>query len=177
MLNIGFILSNVSLGWSEAFLLYKNGFMRWEDFIEIAHDRLNNGSDNSLEIDLIVIGTSNVWQTLEIVEELAEGKEASADEIREKWLFLNLLWAYENRSDSDPLYEDALSEVEGIADDFGLPDTIRSFVRYAPPDPEDEYQPSCHSLKENRERMMSKWAQYLEETRKHFNRSTPYCQM
>ncbi len=107
---------------------YQRKLLTWKDLIQVAIDRVNSGSDNSLEIELAAVGKESVWKVSELAQTLAEQCVNSEEGSKQKWLFLCLAWAYANQKN----LADPLEAVEGIYADFDYPSAIESFVRFLP---------------------------------------------
>ncbi len=155
-----FICERALLSWRNALWGYERQLIGWSDVVAIAEDRLLLGSDNPMEIELACLGKSETQQVGELLRALADDEsEDTGSASYKKWLFLVLAWLFENR-DAVP---DPLIEVESIYADFGYPPEIEGFVYYKPAT--DGYDPSQHSIKENKARLFSKWEQYLSEVK------------
>ncbi len=155
-----FIRESVLLSWRDVLWGYERQLIGWSDIVAIAEDRLLLGSDNPIEIELSCLGKSETQQVGELLRILATKETYDAGSASDrKWLFLMLRWLFENR-DTVP---DPLGEVESIYADFDYPPEIEGFVSYMPVT--DGYDPSQHSIEENKARLFSKWEQYLYEAR------------
>lgn len=155
-----FIRGRIFLSWRDVLWGYERQLTGWPDIVSIAEDRLLLGSDNPMEIELAFLGKSETQQVGDLLRVLAKNEPNDAGSASDKkWLFLMLVWLFENRDAvSDPLHE-----IEGIYADFDYPPEIEGFVSYMPVT--DGYDPSQHSIEENKARLFSKWEQYLSETR------------
>ena len=69
-------------------------------------------------------------------------------------MYVLLKWLYEHKKD----YDDPLNVVEIIYDDFSFPDSIASFVRYAP-----MKEPDLGSVEKNTARLFLHWEHFLKE--------------
>jgi hypothetical protein len=155
-----FIRERVLLSWRDALWGYERQLIGWSDVVDIAGDRLLLDSDNPLEIELSCLEKSEAQQVGELLHVLANNEPDEAGSASDKkWLFLVLAWLFENKGD----VPDPLSEVESIYADFDYPPEIEGFVSYMPVT--DGYDPSKHSIDENKARLFSKWEQYLSEAR------------
>lgn len=150
-----FVQSKFSLNWMDLLWAYKRKLLTWKDLIQVAVDLVNNGSDNLLEIELAAVDKENVWKVSEVAQALADECSNSEEESKQKWLFLCLAWAYENREK----LADPLGAVESIYADFDYPSAIESFVRFLPPS--DGYAPAQYSQEQNHQRLMTKWNEFL----------------
>ena len=106
LIPLQFILSKAALNWSDLFWGYKNNFLTWSDLLEVAKmELLSNSEDISeieLEMELAKIDKRCIWKIADLVEKLAAKNRSPDEEIKKKWLFLCLAWAYERRSDVTP---------------------------------------------------------------------------
>ncbi len=64
----------------------------------------------------------------DLLTPVGEGALSAPDKY---WLFAALAWLYQNQSD----YDDPIEMIEMIHADFGHPEEINRFIRYAPPPP------------------------------------------
>lgn len=143
------------LNWMDFLWAYKRNLLTWKDLIQAAIDRVGNGSDNELEIELAAVDKQSVWKVSELAEALVNQCSNSDEESKQKWLLLCLSWTYENREK----LADPLGAVEDIYADFDYPSAIESFVRFLPPS--DGYVPAQYSQEENCRRLMMNWEEFL----------------
>jgi hypothetical protein len=155
LIPLQFVQRKSSLNWGECLWAYKRELLTWKDLIQVALERVENGSSNELEIELASVNKDSVWKVSELAQALAEQGGNSEEASTQKWLFLCLAWAYEN-SESIP---DPLGAVETIYADFDYPSAIESFVRFLPPS--DGYMPAQFSQEQNHQRLMQKWREFL----------------
>ena len=157
MLSAEFLIKSVPHDWSNILWGYKNRLIGWHTPIDIAKARLDAGLPHEeLENELAHLGKDEDWKVGEILTILASRKHVLEDIIKRRWLFLVLLWLYQNRDQEIALF-DKLGEVYA---DFDYPDEISSFVPFMPP--EDGYDPTTHTLAENHNRILGKWKEYLD---------------
>ena len=155
-----FIRKRVLLSWRDALWGYEHQLIGWSDIVAIAEDRLLLDSDNPMTIELVCLGKSETQQVGALLRTLANNEPDDAGSASDKkWLFLVLAWLFENRD----VVSDPLSEVESIYADFGYPPEIEGFVSYMPVT--DGYDPSVHSVEENKARLFFKWRLYLSESK------------
>ena len=155
-----FIRERALLSWQDALWGYERQLIGWSDIVAIAEDRLLLGSEDSMEIELACLEKSEAQQVGELLRALASNEPDDVGSTSDtKWLFLILAWLFDNRD----AVSDPLGEVERIYADFDYPTEIESFVSYMPVT--DGYDPSQHSIEENKVRLFSKWEQYLSEAR------------
>ena len=94
------------------------------------------------------------------IEELTKAAaKISADELKDKWLYLVLAWLYETRDD----YNDPLELVEGVYADFDYPESISNFVRYMPASETD-------SQNEGIDQLYYNWKNYLIKQEEHYKK-------
>ncbi|HET6249110.1 MAG TPA: DUF2247 family protein [Tepidisphaeraceae bacterium] len=99
---------------------------------------------------------------IEPVSRLASAEGESDKSITsDKWLCIVLSWLYENRA----TLQDPLGIVEELYADFDYPAEIAPLVRYMP-----SHEPSLGSIKENEERIFSRWHQYITGRRREYLR-------
>jgi len=137
----------------------------WSAIVDLAMDCLVCGSDSRLVIELAGLQKTEAYQVGELLKKLAATEDfTSQDPAKDKWLYLNLLWLFENKAN----FSDPLSEVEKIYADFDYPSNIEGFVRYMPV--VDGYNPKKHSKNENEERLFKQWEKYLNNTKNQFGK-------
>lgn len=155
LIPLQFVQSKSSLNWGDCLWGYKRELLTWKDLIQVALERVENGSSNELELELANVSKDSVWKVSELAQALTEQGGNSEEASKQNWLFLCLAWAYENRK-SIP---DPLGTVETIYADFDYPSAIESFVRFLPPS--DGYVPAQFSQEQNYQRLMTKWSEFL----------------
>ena len=149
-----FVQSKSSLFWRDCLWAYKRHQLTWRDLVQVASQRVNDGSENEQEIELASVGKVNIWKISELAQSLSEN-EYSEELSKQKWLFLSLAWLYENQEN----FPEPLAIVEEIYADFDYPSSIESFIRYLPPS--DGYISKQFSQEQNRLRLMTKWHEFL----------------
>jgi len=150
---ISYILSIKECGWDEIAWGYHQGYLGYKDIIEFANYRLTI-EYNELESDLVFLDKSKIEEIVSILDQLA-CFDGSNFEQSHFWLVVNLAWCFQNKLEVDY----ALSQVEEIYNDFGCPEELLPFVRYAPVN--GDYNPSEHTISENLSRLLKNWEQYL----------------
>jgi hypothetical protein len=152
-----FVLSHVPLTWGESLWGYEHQWIDWSCLSELAVGHIDTPNQSKPEeVQLGGMVASESAGALELVRKLAESEPAAPEEaVQRKWLYLVLLWIYENRE----RFSDPLALVEEVFCDFGRPLEITSFIRYMPP--ADGYDPRHHSKAENESRMLQHWRDYL----------------
>lgn len=160
-----FIRRHVSLSWYEAHWGYQRQLTGWSAIVDLATDRLLSGSNDPAVIELAGLTKTEAHRVGDLLRDLAEAsKDKDLGLAKRKWLYLVLTWLYENQERID----DPLGEVEIVYADFDYPAEIEGFVRYMPP--RDGYDPARHTRRENRERMMGKWRQFLDSLKNEMRR-------
>lgn len=151
-------LKHTALTWADMLWGYKHDLFYWSEVVEAAKVRGKDAEDFE-EFDLVFslaqADKSCLWKISEILPRLATLGHPEPQDSKQKFLYLSLAWAFENRHK----YEQPLEAVSYIFADFSYPDEIAHFVPYMPPS--DGYDPSKHSKKENHQRLLDFWLQYL----------------
>jgi hypothetical protein len=156
-----FIREYVFLSWRDALWGYEHQLICWSDIVAMAEDRLSLVPDNSTELELAFLGKSDTQQIGELLRDLSNNEPDDGGNLTDKkWLFLVLAWLFKNKE----AVADPLAEVASIYADFNYPTEIESFVNYMPVT--DGYDPSNHSIEENKARLYSKWEEYLSKTKR-----------
>jgi hypothetical protein len=106
MFNIQYIINNISLSWSEIQYCLRQSFLGSDEVIYIAKTYYGVKDSSPLVLDLVLIQDNEWFKVLPIVEELAKHEEFNEGIFYEKWVYLTLLWIYENREKiADPIEE------------------------------------------------------------------------
>lgn len=155
LIPLQFVQSKSFLNWGDCLWAYKHEFLTWKDLIQVALERVENDSSNELEIELANASKDSVWKVSELALALAQQGGNSEELSKQKWLFLSLAWAYENREK----IPDPLGAVETIYADFDYPSSIESFVRFLPPS--DGYDPTQFSHEQNHQHLIKQWSEFL----------------
>lgn len=151
--------NTVQLNWKDILWGYNNQLLGWKDIVNFANTIIINGSNNQDIFELSMINHSNLFELDHLLNKIT-GSLDNYD--NSKWLYILLSQLF-NEKDS---VMDPLGEVERIYADFDYPEEIASFVKYMPS--LDDYDPIKHTDEENRERLYSKWKQYLINKHKQF---------
>lgn len=165
-MNIGiiptsFILEKVPLTWPEALWGYEHALLGWRSIVQIAENRLSNGSDDPMENELASLTKDYTWKVGELLRELSNKcMDVNHNHTTKKWLYLVLAWIYFNRSD----FEDPLRMVEVVFAEFDYPKEIKQFVGFMPAT--SEYDPCVRTLEENEARLYQLWSEYLDDSQK-----------
>ena len=163
---ITFILKKVALSWPDILWGHEYGYLNWTAVIKLAEQRLAEGSEKPLEVELAGFTKEQASQVDDLLKELAGNPPKNIlEQSKKKWLFIMLSWAYENRIN----FLDSLETIDGIYADFDYPPEIDYLWIYTPPT--DGYDPSKHTDEENEKRYNQKWGKYLRETEKSLTES------
>jgi hypothetical protein len=119
-----FIIDNVLMNWGEVLWGLRKGLISWITATEIAKANIAAGSNNIVEWDLSCCGKDEAHNVEYLVEELAKETEIDEEYVKGKWLYLMVLWVYENRESLDSPF-DKLEDIE-IA--FDYPRDIKAFA-------------------------------------------------
>lgn len=150
-----FVLKTSQLSWSEWYWGYSENYVSAADLIGMAQDMLASNIDDPDLLDLATTRSEDEHEIRDKLLKLAQSdKPVTEDVITQTWLLIVLRYAYENRNK----YEDPLGLVEHIYADFGYPKKMRNLVRYLPPD--DGYDPSKFTHKQNIERLFRNWRDF-----------------
>ena len=154
---LSFIRERTCLSWSEAAWGYHSHYLGWPDVVDLACDRVGDGEDDAVVVELAGLSKSDLSEVGELLDKLKSRSQGSDDPIvKAKWLYLALAWLFENQASSP----DAFDEVEAIYCDFDYPKALAPFVPYMPTT--DGYDPSVHSKEENHARLIKKWKDFLD---------------
>jgi hypothetical protein len=151
-----FIRERTRLSWFDASVGYHQHWLGWSGAVELACDRLSEGEDGALVVELAGVSKGEANRVGELLDKLASAEVTDEAASKAKWLYLNLAWLFENQD----FVADPLEEVEGIYADFDYPEDVACFVRYMPVT--DGYDPSTHSAAENQSRLFANWKGYLD---------------
>lgn len=153
----------MALTWREALWGLEHQLLDRLTIIDLAIDRLIEGSDNSIEVELAALQKSEIHESGDLLRRLAVTEAAlSESEIARKWLFLRMAWIYEDKKNAG----DRLAEAESAYADFGYPREVEGFIRYMPAN--WSYDPKSHTPEENEARLFRMWQQYLDASAHEF---------
>ena len=149
-----FINRRIALSWQDVRFGLQEQLIDAGAAIELAVEQLAKLETAPASL-VNLAGAARSDRIADIVEELAATEpEVPESAIRDKWLYLLLLWLHEHRNDvADPLHS-----VEQIYADFGYPQQVAGFVRYMPMEG-----PNLGSREANERRLIERWKQYLDE--------------
>jgi len=148
-----------TLGWRQVRYGLSIGLLDPGAGIDKAIDLICEMDGSSPDV-LELAGSARSDRTLHIVDRLAEAESADLEgDLLALWAYLSLAWVYEHRHyDNDPL-----QRVIEIISDFDYPAGVAGFVRYMPTD-----EPDLGSIEANERRMLERWKEYLDESRRAF---------
>ena len=112
-----------------------------------------------MEIWLSRLTKDEDWKVSDLLEKLSAQENQTEEAAKKKWLYLHVLWTYENREQMD----DILQGLEIIYADFDYPDEIGSLVGFMPSS--DGYNPLAHTRLQNKEHLLTKLKEYLDTTK------------
>jgi hypothetical protein len=147
----------VKLNWFDIFFAINNGYLNYQSAIEHARNELENNDTYSHAV--LNLACLSVAETIfphiihPFIDELInQTSEKEKSEAKDKIMYVLLKWVYDHKTD----YDDPLSIVEYVYDDFGFPETIISFVRYLP-----MQGPNLGSRAKNTARLFDNWESFL----------------
>lgn len=158
MFQTDFLVERAELKWADILWGYKHRLIGWRIPVAIANSRMTESPYHTLLVQLAELKKDADWRVGKILEALANSDSSSEEASHSKWLFLALLWLYENREGVENVF-DALRQVYV---EFGYPDAISAFIPFMPPN--DGYDPTAHTSEENRARIFLKWEEFLFRT-------------
>lgn len=150
----------VELSWYDILFAIENGFLSHQSAIEHAIIELKDNKNYSqIVINLASLSPDEAVLCRDLIKqyvnELAKPISDEAKvQTKNKVMYILLHWVYEHKE----YYEDSLSVVELIYDDFDFPKSIANFVRYMPPE-----QPLLSTVEANIERLHKNWKDYLDK--------------
>ncbi len=149
-----FVIERASMSWREVRFGIDDELLAPGAAVDFALEQLST-LDNPAAA-LIELAISRRDERLkELIDRLADLEpEISAQDLRDKWLYLVLAWIYQHRSG----FTDPLQTAEGVYADFGYPSQMVGFIKYQPMEG-----PDLGSREANERRMMGRWKAYLDE--------------
>jgi hypothetical protein len=146
-----FVLSGITWTWNDLLYGLESGLIAPQVAVDAAVALLcREGEPIAGVVDLAGCSPED-GDILDYVRDLAK-RECDDGKGRERWLYLILLWVFENRH----AFADPLEMVEQIYADFGYPESVAGLVRYMPSD-----EPDLGSQKLNEDRLYKKWRTFL----------------
>lgn len=124
---LDFILERHDLIWSEVDLGIKEGWLGYDDAINLAIKKIQSGSECSDEMELAGLYCDEYDEIQGVLKKLVES-EGGVDfyDVKIMWLRIILSWVFKNLS----RFEKPSDIVEGLYEDFGCPDEIKHLVGY-----------------------------------------------
>lgn len=154
-----FVLDKTQLSLSEVRWAYENGLIGAQTVVDVAVSMLTEGLDTSeLVVNLAGVGHADLPEIKTLLAQVS--LPSGTDEIRRKWTWLVLSWAYERHRD-DP---GAAAMIEELYADLGYPEELASFGPYAP-----AYQGKRDPV-EVRQDILAQWRKYLERGESQFGK-------
>jgi hypothetical protein len=139
------------LTWSDIKYGLEKGHISVDELIKYAILSLDINS-SELHYDLASLNNFNENEVIMKIDSLIKKEKLKINNSKEKWIFLVLLYLYQNRGK----YNDPLVAVEEIYADFNYPESIAPIVRYMP----------SEDLSSKREvNLLERWRDLLETMR------------
>lgn len=158
---LDFCMQSADLQWIDVIWGIENGLLTWKDVRNFALHRMSNPQSTTFDVEnsIVALGKNNASEIMDLARDAASfDSPIVLEQQKEKWLFLLLKWAYENRS-SIPY---PLGVVDELYADFGYPEDLEPFVAFLPP--KDGWEPLKHTAQENEERLFRNWELYLKNS-------------
>ena len=159
-----YALELVKINWNDILFAIINGYFDNASAIEYAVILLSKDEENEKILDLACINPPEITQEVllqEYVIELADTvPEKEKEETKDKIMYVLLKLVLDNKD----VFEDPLSAVEVIYDDFNFPKSIEDFVRYMPNE-----KSVFVTHEQNLERMYNSWSKYLRDQKSRFS--------
>lgn len=125
-----YALELVNINWNDILFAINNGYFNNASAIEYAIILLGKDEENEKILDLACINSSEITKEellQEYVIELADTvPEREKEETKDKIMYVLLNLLFDNKN----TFEDPLSAIEVVYDDFNFPKLIENFVRY-----------------------------------------------
>lgn len=120
----------ININWNDILFAINNGYFNNASAIEYAVILLGKDEENEKILDLACINSQEITKEellQEYVIELADTvSEKEKEETKDKIMYVLLNLLFDNKN----TFEDPLSAIEVIYDDFNFPKSIENFVRY-----------------------------------------------
>lgn len=151
------------LNWSCIYWGIKEKLIEPENALMYANMIVKNNPDTDTPeiIELLIVDEVNEDNVLPLIERMFSGKKELVDQktISVRTLrFIILFEIQKNITDNQEL----LDEIETVYADFNYPSDMDSFISYMPVQ-DDEYDVSKHSLKENEQRLIDKFNDFMNQ--------------
>lgn len=125
----GYFLTKIQgLSWNDYYGAYKHQLINTEALVDYALWIIEHEDQFDDEV-LMLAGESptNVTAIEDLVEAIIKGKGKNIFD-KEKWLYISLLWLYQNKENISNLRE----EIDSIYTHFNYPESIKHLVSYMP---------------------------------------------
>jgi hypothetical protein len=158
---LDFCVRSVDLQWSDVVWGIENGIFTWKDVRNFALHRMTDPRSTTFDIEnsIASLDKNEASEMMDLARDAASNASpVTTRQEQERWLFLLLKWAYENRS-SIPY---PLGVVDELYAEFGYPENMESFVAFLPP--KDGWEPMKHTATENENRLLTNWETYLKNS-------------
>ena len=153
LLSYSYIYNLFPITWGDILFGIHEGFWDFKAAVEHSYNIIEKEENSSQRVlDMAFLhGNVSIYPLIdELVEEENKYDEKHA---KEKYLYAVLKWVYKNQS----TFLEPLEAVECIYADFGYPEIISKFVRYA-----SNNEPDLGSRELNIKRIYNNWEKYLE---------------
>jgi hypothetical protein len=155
---LDFCVQSVNLQWNDVVWGVEHGIFTWKDVRNFAVQRMSDPRSATFDIEnsIASLDKNEAAEMMDLARDAASNASPVATgQEQEKWLFLLLKWAYENRS----LISYPLGVVDELYAEFGYPEKMESFVAFLPS--KDGWEPAKHTATENENRLLENWGKYL----------------
>lgn len=115
------------LAWADIQYGLTHGYLNSQSVVKYAIKRLQVNSSKA-EYELAMLSGKCPHEVSECVARLTAEDMEGAASARDKWVYLILLWLFENKKNIN----DPLSAVEAVYADFGYPEFLAPVIRYMP---------------------------------------------
>lgn len=157
---LSYALNLIELNWNDVLFAIQNEYFSKEIVIDYAINLVRNGRDDQEVIDIACLDADEITKEellQDYIFKLAnEVSEEDKEQTQEKLLYVLLCLLYEERS----IFEDPLTAIEVVYDDFGCPPIMQGFVRYM--------QIENENTSATTERYYANWNKYLDNQRQKF---------
>jgi hypothetical protein len=146
----------IRLTWAQLLWGLDKAFISAKEISIYALQIVEKSDVNDPDVILLAgLTKDELFKVRELLEKIsiAEGYQ-DTNETEKKWLYIILLWLYENRDKLD----DPLGKVEIVYADFNYPISMSSFVRYMPSEVEIQSSEMGESF------LFQQWKQFLEHS-------------
>lgn len=156
-----YALELVNINWNDILFAIHNGYFNNASAIEYAVILLGKDEENEKILDLACINHPKITKE-ELLQEYVIGladtvPEKEKEETKDKIMYILLKLLFDNKN----TFEDPLSAIEVIYEDFNFPKSVENFVRYM----QIEKENSISIVKE----YYNNWEKYLRSQKSRFN--------